>query len=91
MTNAFLNYLKCLFRIGKCVTVHRLLFDYVQGNLDSQTSDKLTKHLGDCPSCQEFVSSYRKTISLTRSCCAPPAREIPPELKKRLEEFIEKM
>ncbi len=88
--NAVINYLKCLFRMRSCQNVHKLLFDYVQGNLPPEKQQKLTDHLRDCPMCMQYVESYRKTISLTRECCCRPKGEMPAELADKLKDFIRK-
>lgn len=85
--NAVINYLKCVFRMRSCLRVHRLLFDYVQGNLDPARHQKLTDHLRDCAICLKYVETYRKTIALTREC-VQPAAPMPAELETRLRDFI---
>jgi anti-sigma factor RsiW len=68
--------------------VHQLLFDYAQGNLDADTAGKLERHLGDCPPCMEYVETYRKTIGACREHCKKPAAKMPPELQKKLQDFL---
>ena len=85
--NAVINYLKCVFRMRSCLRVHKLLFDYVQGNLDVAMNQKLSDHLRDCPLCLKYVESYRQTITLTRKCIQP-AVPMPAELETRLKDFI---
>ena len=72
-----------------CRECHQLLFDYAQGNLDADTARKLEEHLSDCPPCLDYVQSYRKTITACRESCKKP-REMPPELKQKLQDFIAK-
>ena len=84
-----LKYVKHLLGIGDCMRTHRLLFEYAQGELDETTRRKLDAHLADCPGCLKFVESYRQTIATTRQCCRHPV-EIPPELQRKLEDFIAK-
>jgi anti-sigma factor RsiW len=87
--NRFLNNLKCWLRLPSCMRTHRLLFDYVQGNLDKHTTHKLDAHLGDCPECLQFVRTYRQTIAAAKNHY-PGEVEIPPALKEKLEQFIAK-
>lgn len=70
-----------------CKEVETLLFDYTQGNLDADTARRLEKHLGDCPPCLQYVETYRKTIGACREHCKS-ATDMPPELKKKLQDFI---
>ena len=86
MIQAAINDVKCLLRLRGCKDVHRLLYDYVEGQLDLSTNQRLTEHLGDCPLCQEYVESYRQTVQLTRACCRHKI-EIPAELEGKLKEF----
>ena len=87
MMQGVINYFKCLFRIRDCRNVHKLLFDYVQGNLPPEKHQKLAEHLRDCPMCLEYVDTYKLTIEACHKCCRPKA-EIPPELAEKLQDFI---
>lgn len=71
-----------------CSDTERLLFDFIEGDLATEVAAKLEKHLADCPSCQDFVSSYRNTIHATHDYALPEI-EMPLQLEKRLREFIE--
>jgi len=70
-----------------CTDTERLLFELVEGELDSETQKKLERHLSDCPPCLRYVESYRKTIELTHLHCRP-ADQMPADLQHKLEEFI---
>ena len=83
----FLGKLHSIFECP-CGRVHQLLFDYTQGNLDAETASKLEKHIGDCPPCLEYVETYRKTIGACREHCKTPATDMPPELKRKLQDFL---
>jgi anti-sigma factor RsiW len=72
-----------------CGHTARLLYAFVEGELDAPRRKKLEAHLADCPECLEFVETYRKTIAVTREHDRPPAVEIPPRLLQKLEQFIE--
>lgn len=75
-------------RLG-CLDCHRLLFEYAQGTLDPELKQKLDKHLSDCQGCLRYVEEYKETIRACRTHCCAPA-EMPPELERRLKEFIAK-
>ena len=79
---------KCLFHVGQCRQTKKLLYEFVEGELKQDTQRKLENHLGDCPSCLEYVKSYRQTIELTHCHCLPET-PMPPALKQKLREFIE--
>jgi len=72
-----------------CTDTEHLLFEYVAGDLNEETRRKLDKHLADCPSCIQYVGSYRKTIELTHNHGLPEI-EMPLELQSRLRDFIQK-
>lgn len=71
-----------------CRDVQRLLFDYAQGTLDPEVKRQLDEHLRDCPPCLDFVQTYRTTIAVTRCHCRGRC-EMPLELRRKLEQFIE--
>jgi len=70
-----------------CSDTERLLFEFVEGDLDPETKQKLEIHISDCPPCIEYIESYERTIALTREHGLPPV-EMPPELRDKLQEFI---
>jgi anti-sigma factor RsiW len=88
MIKAVVNYFKCLFQLSGCKSVHKLLFDYVQGNLSADLKQELDHHLSDCPGCMEYVKTYAATIRATHQFC-PKCTEIPPEVERKLKEFIQ--
>jgi anti-sigma factor RsiW len=79
---------KFLRRSLGCRDIHRLLFAYAQGGLDPEVKRRLDEHLAGCPPCLDFVQTYHQTITATRCHCRCH-HEMPPELRRRLEEFIE--
>jgi anti-sigma factor RsiW len=71
-----------------CSHTERLLFKFVEGELDPQTQKKLENHISDCPPCLSYVDGYRRTIQLTHSHGCPEV-EMPLALQRKLEEFIQ--
>jgi anti-sigma factor RsiW len=71
-----------------CSDTERLLFEFVQGELDPETQRKFEIHISDCPPCLEYIETYRRTIALTREHGLPPV-EMPHELQDKLHEFIQ--
>jgi len=65
-----------------CRELAELLFEYIQGELDADLCEHISRHLSDCPLCVAYMESYRITIQLTRRL--PPA-PVPPELAERLQ------
>ncbi len=68
----------------ECVDV---LYDYIEGTLDAQTTRDLDEHFEMCPPCLEFVRSYRAVPNLTRHALAA---EVPSEVAHRLKEVLRK-
>jgi hypothetical protein len=79
--------IRCLLNPLACRRTARLLCDFVEGQLDERTRARLEQHLSDCPECLRYVSTYKKTIELTRSH-GHPAIEMPYELQRKLRDFL---
>jgi anti-sigma factor RsiW len=86
-TDKIMGFLACLFHPHKCGRTKKLLYEYVEGELNEDTQHKLEKHLADCPSCLEYVKSYRTIIELTHHHALADT-PMPPALKQKLCEFI---
>ena len=73
-----------------CYDLHRLLFEYAQGTLDPKLKNEMDEHLKDCKPCLDYLDTYRATIKATRQCCAREV-DMPPEMERKLREFIAKL
>ena len=62
-----------------CKELIDFLDDYVAGEVPPARRHEFERHLSVCPSCVEYVKSYRDTIQLARRAYPDPA-EIPPDL-----------
>ncbi len=69
-----------------CKEFTSLLCDYIEGELDPETHEELEEHFKDCPPCVAFLNTYKKTSQLCRQTLGQI--EIPPALKKKLNDFI---
>jgi anti-sigma factor RsiW len=49
-----------------CNEVIEFLDAYVAAELDADTRADFDQHLAVCPSCREYLASYRETIDLAR-------------------------
>ena len=58
-------------------------------SLEPETMRRLDDHLRDCPSCMEFIRTYRQTIAATRCFCSCGKVDMPLEVRLTLEKFIE--
>ena len=70
-----------------CMDTEQLLFEYVQEALPADIRAKLERHIADCHSCVEYVTSYRRTIEATHDH-ALPEMQMPLELQQRLKDFL---
>jgi anti-sigma factor RsiW len=82
------GFFRHLFHPCECTRTKKLLYEFVEGELDPQTHQKLEQHLSDCGGCLEYVNSYRRTIVLTHHHGLPEA-PMPAELKQKLHDFIQ--
>jgi anti-sigma factor RsiW len=70
-----------------CSDTEQLLFEYVEEELPADVRAKLEKHLDGCRACEEYVTTYRRTIEVTHKHGCPET-EMPPELQRRLKDFL---
>ena len=68
-----------------CKRVTSLIMDYLNAELDPETTQAFEKHLSECPDCVAFINTYKKTVKVTQSL---RYEEIPGELEKRVREFL---
>ena len=43
-----------------------LLYDYIEGSLDQETTDSLEEHFHECPPCISFMTTYKSTTTICR-------------------------
>ena len=43
-----------------------LLYDYLDGNLDTETARSLEEHFDDCPPSISFLNTYKSTTKICR-------------------------
>ena len=66
-----------------CRDVFGRLSDYLDEELDSDRFRRVTEHLDDCPPCQAFCESLRRTIALLGTVDDPSLEQ---GLRRRLAE-----
>jgi len=72
----------------ECREIFSRLSEYLDGDLDPDVCSHLEAHMDDCPPCQAFLESLRRTVELTRDL---PLPELPEELSRELVEAYRKM
>lgn len=73
--------------VARCQECIDLLVDYLEGELPLERTRALELHLDLCPPCVAFVRTYRGTVDVARTILAD---EIPPELTRRLIDFLKR-
>jgi anti-sigma factor RsiW len=63
-----------------------LLYDYIEGALDQNTTKSLEEHFQDCPPCISFLNTYKSTTTLCRETLNQI--EIPDEVRRTLQNFL---
>jgi anti-sigma factor RsiW len=67
-----------------CEAATNLIGDYLADNLDLRDRRAFEAHLSRCPDCAAFLTTYKRTIGLTRSFLASQSLHGKPvELKLR--------
>jgi len=67
--------------LSDCRELFARLSEYLDEELDPEVCAQIERHMGDCPPCQAFLESLRRTVELTRSL---PGKELPEELIREL-------
>ena len=49
-----------------CKECLALLYDYLEGNLDTETTKLLEEHFEECPPCIAFLNTYNSTTKICR-------------------------
>jgi len=68
-----------------CKQITDLIFNYLNDDLAPAVKRDFQRHLRICPDCVNFLNTYKKTVSLTRSV---RAEEIPPIVRDQILDFL---
>ena len=71
----------------KCREFVEFLMEYLDGALGEQERSVFEGHIEDCPACVNYLETYRETVRLGNSVCAPDA-EVPPDVPEELVQAI---
>ena len=66
---------------SECREIFARLSEYLDEELDPAACTHLEAHMTDCPPCQAFLESLRRTVTLARDL---PAPELPEEMRQKL-------
>ena len=70
---------------AECLKILRSLSPYLDDELAADVCREINAHLGECPNCELFVDSLRRTIALCRHMDTP---RLSPSLKARMRRDI---
>lgn len=76
--------MKDFFNCRECV---ELLTDYLEGNLDQNTKQRLDDHLSACAPCINFVKTFEKSTDITK-LLREQRVDVPAEVQDRLKSFL---
>jgi len=68
-----------------CKQMTDLIFDYLNDKLSPNVRRDFQQHLKICPDCVNFLNTYKKTVSESRSICS---EEIPPRVRNNILNFL---
>ncbi len=68
-----------------CKELTELVLDYCNGSPDPRLERAFHQHLRGCPDCVSFLSTYKKTVEVTRSV---KAEDIPPKVRSSILTFL---
>jgi hypothetical protein len=68
-----------------CKQVTGLVSDYLNDKLAPAVKRDFQQHLRLCPDCVNFLNTYKKTVSVTRSI---GPEEIPPRIRDTIVDFL---
>lgn len=69
----------------KCPDFINDLNDYLDGTLDPQTCEEISRHVGECRNCRITVDSLRQTVTLCRDGIQEP---LPSSLESKLNNLL---
>jgi len=71
----------------KCREFVEFVMEYLDGTLGEAERRVFEDHVELCPPCVNYLASYRETVRLGNSVCAPDD-EVPPDVPEELVQAI---
>jgi Putative zinc-finger len=68
-----------------CKEITDLIFGYLNKTLSASVQRDFKRHLRLCPDCVNFLNTYKKTVSVTRSI---RPEGIPPKVRNNILDFL---
>jgi anti-sigma factor RsiW len=66
-----------------CREVLEFLMQYLDGELPPDQAARFEEHMGVCPACVDYLSTYREAVRLGREACADDnsaCKDVPEDL-----------
>jgi RNA polymerase sigma-70 factor (ECF subfamily) len=70
-----------------CQQIFEKLSEYLDGDLPPDLCERIDGHMADCPPCQSFLESLRRTVKLVERIDAPA---MPDEIRASVREAYER-
>ncbi len=67
-----------------CRELVDFLMDYLEEELSAEERAVFEGHLGDCPTCVNYLDSYRETVRLGKALCEDPEGPVPDDVPEEL-------
>lgn len=72
----------------KCREFVDFLMDYLDGSLPDGQHATFRRHMAECPPCELYLDTYRKTVRLGKMCCEDPDGPVPSDAPEALVEAV---
>ncbi|HEU4401639.1 MAG TPA: zf-HC2 domain-containing protein [Candidatus Polarisedimenticolia bacterium] len=72
----------------RCRDLFARLSDYLDGDLDSGVCAEIDGHLEDCPPCQAFLESLRRTVALLDRL---PGERLPDDIRHEVRAALQRL
>lgn len=70
-----------------CKQIFEKLSEYMDGELPDDLCERIDDHMADCPPCQSFMESLRRTVKLVEHVDSPA---MPEEIRASVREAYER-
>ena len=85
MVSRFLGLFKRGGEDPDCHEIRGFSSEYIDGELDHASEERVEKHLAWCPPCTAFLATLRTTVSMLRSM---PKREASDAFRERVRQSV---
>ena len=87
MVSGFAGMFKRRKMPAECAEVRDVSSDYIDGDLDASTAERVTSHVERCPPCKAFLNTLRATVNMLRGM---PPNDPPDDFRRRVRDSVRK-